>query len=207
MAPATLLTYLLATLSLAQARPHLFGRQLSIPSEACTNEAVIPDLWSVRDLQVSYGFTSSTPSSTPGGNATVTRIPSTASFTLTNTQTNTTDALKCNLRSNFMCVIAGTPGDSNVHVWLQLNLHAYFTIAHLQVGCEGNVNTGRAVSVIALVDMEMECDGDGDGGEHIVEVGNGPVTCKGGRERPSFATGMLTVDAPAPTPSRFNEVP
>jgi hypothetical protein len=71
-------------------------------SGACP--AAIPS-WTISKLSVTFGEEVS--------------IGGTMSFDLTNSVTNTTDALKCSLRANSRCEIAGTPTDKNIHIYIQ----------------------------------------------------------------------------------------
>jgi hypothetical protein len=60
-----------------------------------------------------------------------------ASFTLTNNLTGTSDELSCNLQVNYRCIISGTPSDKNLTV-------------HVAV---------RAGSLTFLLDEVVECSG------------------------------------------------
>lgn len=90
--------------------------EAAAPPDICSGNATVQDLWSIKGLTVTY-----VPDLTKGSG--------TGAFTLTNTRTNYSEALKCNLRANYLCDYQGTPGDPGLSIWLQLNLDiAYITI-------------------------------------------------------------------------------
>lgn len=167
-----LLSAVLAALSLlsccAQAATlrHYSPRQSS--KDLCTDGATIPNLWLVKDLKVAYAQNDGDP-------------PSNASFSLTNTWTNVTETLRCNLRANYQCQFSGTPQNSNIVIWLQLNLAAYFTMEETQK-CDG-----KTASIVGMAEMSLVCT------DSSLEEG---MTCAGGGE-PEYASGTVSLAAPS----------
>jgi hypothetical protein len=83
---------------------------------ACADGTTIENLWLVERLNVTY---TSDELVHPGN----------ASWSITNTLTNTTERINCTLRANYICELNGTPGDASFHIWLQINLDtATFTL-------------------------------------------------------------------------------
>lgn len=160
-----LLTPVVAMFTLANALPPNSVRQTQ--PDVCVDGAKIPNLWSVRDLLVIY--------SADDG-----QTPSNATFTISNTRTNTTETLHCNLRANYQCSFAGTPKDKTTNVWFQLNLRAYFSFSQTQ-SCDG-----VTAEVQGMAEMELHCKGDS-----LVEG----MSCTGDAE-PSFASGLVAVSRP-----------
>ncbi|KAK0612236.1 hypothetical protein B0T14DRAFT_531830 [Immersiella caudata] len=76
---------------------------------------------------------------------------SSASFTVTNTATNTTEALSCTLRGGYTCQLNGTPKNPDLQVWLQLNLIAYFSFLDTRA-CDG-----KTASITGSAEMPFTC--------------------------------------------------
>jgi hypothetical protein len=82
----------------------------------CSDGAIIEKLWLVDQLNVTHTTDELVQ-------------PGSASWSLTNTLTNSTERLNCTLRANYICEMNGTPGDDSFHIWLQINLNlATFTL-------------------------------------------------------------------------------
>lgn len=96
------------------------------PSPTCSDGATIEGLWLVDQLNVTY----TEDELVQPGNAT---------WRITNTLTNTTERLRCPLRSNYRCEINGSPEDDSLRIWLQINIDlATFSINQsLPCGNEG----------------------------------------------------------------------
>jgi len=161
MALLALLSILPLTLTTVLALP----QTAPAPAPFCTPGTTFPALYTFSNLLVSYA-----PSATSlGAGAPTTQ--STASFTLTNSQTNLSESLTCNLRIGYQCQMSGTPKNPNLQVWLQLNLAAYFSFLERMPGvpCEG----GRVSSVTGSAEMGVVCP------ETPLEEG---MVCVGDRE-------------------------
>jgi hypothetical protein len=151
MAPAPpTLTTVLGLLSLLQpTSAAVLPRQT--PTPLCTLGAKIPKLYTFSDLHIDYAATGAGSSN--------------ASFTITNTQTNTTEALSCPLRISYQCQFNGTPKNPTLTVWLQLNLAAYFSFLDTKE-CDGKTAsiTGQAEMPFTCPDTPIEqgqaCVGD-----------------------------------------------
>ncbi|KAK0733198.1 hypothetical protein B0T26DRAFT_669628 [Lasiosphaeria miniovina] len=179
MAPfsTALAALLLAALLPATALPHHHQpaapspRQSPTPSAStavCTDGATIPNLWSVHDLHIAYSHEGLS----AGGNA---------SFAVTDTRTNTTEAVWCALRLNYQCQVDGTPGNKNLSIWMQLNLAAYFTFSLAQA-CAG----GTKAEVYGKAELMLVCQGE------TLEQG---MTCAGDGE-PAFVNATVATDWP-----------
>jgi hypothetical protein len=96
------------------------------PFPTCSDGATIEGLWLVDQLNVTY----TEDELVQPGNAT---------WRITNTLTNTTERLRCPLRSNYRCEINGSPEDDSLRIWLQINIDlATFSINQsLPCGNEG----------------------------------------------------------------------
>jgi len=158
-----LLATLLAMFTLANSLPQNNIRQAQ--PDYCINGANIPNLWSVRDLLVIYSANDGQP-------------PSNATFTISNTRTNLTETLHCDLRANYQCSFTGTPKDKTTNVWFQLNLRAYISFSQTQA-CDGVTSA----EVQGMAEMALHCKGNS------LEEG---MSCTGDAE-PSFASGLVAV--------------
>ena len=81
--------------------------------------------WAVQGFNVTYG----------GDNT-----PGSASFTLVNTLTNTSEALLCALRFNSLCEMYGTAHDKDLTVLVQLNLETAYITANHTWTCDSQAN-------------------------------------------------------------------
>lgn len=120
----------------SNATPTLFRRTLSpLPvrqrSSVCEYDATVPGLWLVDGLSVKY---TNDEQAQPGN----------ASWTLTNTLTNVTEHINCPLRLNYICDMNGTPKDSGLHIWLQINLNIAALSFNQTLPC-GNETTAMYV--------------------------------------------------------------
>lgn len=80
----------------------------------CSNKTPIQGLWELTHVNVTHDQPEQ---------------PGTASWSVLNTLTNTTEDLNCTLRANYICELDGTPEDDSFHIWLQINLNvAAFTL-------------------------------------------------------------------------------
>ncbi|KAK4139913.1 uncharacterized protein C8A04DRAFT_15399 [Dichotomopilus funicola] len=80
----------------------------------CSDKTPIQGLWEVTHVNVTHDQP---------------ERPGTASWSVLNTLTNTTEDLNCTLRANYICELDGTPEDDSFHIWLQINLNiAAFTL-------------------------------------------------------------------------------
>ncbi|KAK4245101.1 hypothetical protein C7999DRAFT_16677 [Corynascus novoguineensis] len=146
----------------SNATPTLFRRTLSpIPvrqiSSVCEHGAIVPDLWLVDGLNVKY---TNDEQAQPGN----------ASWTLTNTLTNVTEHINCPLRLNYICDMNGTPKDSGLHIWLQINLNIAALSFNQTLPC-GNETTAMSAYAIGNANVRLVCEeentscsGSGDGG-------------------------------------------
>ncbi|KAK0649756.1 hypothetical protein B0T16DRAFT_410665 [Cercophora newfieldiana] len=139
--------------ALVQVHPHavLPARQSAAP--ACTAGTSIPKLYTFGDLRVTYPASDN-----------ILGAQSTASFTITNTKTNTSEALACNLRGSYTCQFNGTPKNPKLEVWLQLNLFALFSFRDA-TPCDGNLSiTGGAEMPFTCpntpIELGQTCVGD-----------------------------------------------
>lgn len=89
---------------------------------ACTEGSIIKNLWFVEKLNVTYTRDELVK-------------PGNASWAITNTLTNTTQQLRCNLRANYACEFKGTPGDAGLYIWLQINLDVAAFYLNQSVSC------------------------------------------------------------------------
>ncbi|KAK3304959.1 uncharacterized protein B0T15DRAFT_256332 [Chaetomium strumarium] len=136
---------------------------------ACSDGTTIENLWLVERLNVTY---TSDELVRPGN----------ASWTVTNTLTNTTERISCTLRANYICELNGTPGDASFHIWLQINLDvATFTLNQtLPCGDRPPVRSAYALGTAELylicpsrhADEDFSCYSDDDG----TGFANGDVT-------------------------------
>ncbi|KAK0610137.1 hypothetical protein B0T17DRAFT_658662 [Bombardia bombarda] len=171
---ARLVRFLTATLALqgyiqnAQAGL-IVPRDTPSTLEACANGATIPNLWSVQDLSVTY-----TNDETIG--------PGRANFTISNTQTNYTETIRCNLRANYVCELKGTPGDKDLHLWLQVNLQDGSVTFDHPWPCDGG-----SAFVIGMARLHLTCPEDFET----------TLSCYG-EATPAFATGSVVLAAKSP---------
>jgi hypothetical protein len=96
-------------------------RSLGIRAEQCP----IPN-WHVDAINITYSND--------------TYIPGTASFTLSNTVTNKTEALSCPLTFNSLCQILGTPNDETLQVVMQVNIDAAYITLNQSWTCHDQLN-------------------------------------------------------------------
>jgi hypothetical protein len=68
--------------------------------------------------------------------------PGNASWTITNTLTNTTQQLRCNLRANYACEFKETPADAGLHIWLQINLDVASFYLNQSLSCATQASSG-----------------------------------------------------------------
>ncbi|SPQ27117.1 42ad1a92-c87c-4516-8d7d-6c71e4c7b4be [Thermothielavioides terrestris] len=101
---------------------------------ACSDGATIKNMWLVERLNVTYT-----------GDERV--QPGNASWTITNTLTNTTERLRCALRANYLCEFNGTLGNSSLHIWLQINLDVASFTLNQSLPCGSEAGTGSAYAV------------------------------------------------------------
>ncbi|KAK4198086.1 hypothetical protein QBC40DRAFT_230639 [Triangularia verruculosa] len=136
----TALAAVLPTISAIPAASHLASRQ-----QICIGDSQ-PGLWVVENLVVEYT-----------GDEVLQR--GNATFTLTNTDTETTETLRCSLRANYICEFYGIPSDANLDIWLQLNLNvASFTLNKTLPGCLGP-EWGDAW-IVGQTELYLECPQD-----------------------------------------------
>jgi hypothetical protein len=100
-------------------------------SPACSDGATIEGLWLVDQLNVTY----TEDELVKPGNAT---------WRMTNTLTNTTERLRCPLRSNYRCEINGSPEDDSLRIWLQINIDLATLSINQSLSC-GNESPPRYV--------------------------------------------------------------
>ncbi|KAK0736534.1 hypothetical protein B0T21DRAFT_332998 [Apiosordaria backusii] len=133
---ATLAAFL-PFISAIPAASHLSPRQ-----QTCIGDSQ-PGLWVVENLEVEYT-----------GDEVLQR--GNATFTLTNTNTEVTETLRCSLRANYICEFYGTPSDPNLDIWVQLNLNvATFTLNKTLPGCLGP-EWGDAW-IVGQTELYLEC--------------------------------------------------
>ncbi|KAK4667683.1 hypothetical protein QC763_310662 [Podospora pseudopauciseta] len=133
----TALVPLLPSISAIPASSHLSPRQ-----QRCIGDSE-PGLWVVENLEVEYT-----------GDEVLQR--GNATFTLTNTNTEVTDTLRCSLRANYICEFYGIPSDPNLDIWLQLNLNvASFTLNKTLPDCLGP-EWGDAW-IVGQTELYLEC--------------------------------------------------
>lgn len=149
MTSTTILALLMGILSLLSATlaatipvdtqkfPHVV-RQTNATA-LCTPGATIPSLYTFSNLRVVYAAGASS-------------IPSSASFTITNNLTNSTEPLSCTLRIGYQCQFNGTPKNPALQVWLQLNLAAYFSFLETTT-CPA----GKTTTVTGAAEMWFTC--------------------------------------------------
>ncbi|KAK5657405.1 hypothetical protein OQA88_2975 [Cercophora sp. LCS_1] len=137
-------------LSLAITLPARFPHLIRQTNNTCTPGASFANLYTFGNLRVNY------PASGTGSQ-------STAAFSITNTRTNQTEALTCNLRIGYQCQFSGTPRNPELQIWLQLNLAAYFSF--MDTGfCPGKSISGQAEMRFTCPETPLEqgwvCEGD-----------------------------------------------
>lgn len=160
-------TTLAATIPLdSQNLPHLV-RQTNATA-LCTPGATLPSLYTFSNLRVVYAAGASS-------------TPSSASFTITNNLTNSTEPLSCTLRIGYQCQFNGTPKNPALQVWLQLNLAAYFSFLETT-----KCPAGKTTTVTGAAEMWFTCP------DTPIEKGQ---TCVGDLESVKAAG---SVDATAP---------
>ncbi|KAK4031592.1 hypothetical protein C8A01DRAFT_51380 [Parachaetomium inaequale] len=137
----------------------------------CSDGATIENLWLVEQLNVTHTTDELVQ-------------PGSASWTLTNTLTNTTERLNCTLRANYICEMNGTPGDDSFHIWLQINLNlATFTL-NQSLPCGSEAAPGSAYA-IGTAEVYLVC-------------GAGNISCYGDDDGGGSADGLVTVTRIAP---------
>ncbi|KAK3322829.1 hypothetical protein B0H66DRAFT_620648 [Apodospora peruviana] len=162
-------TFSFLRLTKAATLPNWHNVRQVLDTDVCTDGATIPDLWAVHDIQIAY--------SRPGIDE---NVPSNATFSVTNTRTNATENLTCELRALYTCEFNGTPGHKDLSIWLQLNLRAYVTITQTHT-CEG----GKTASIVGMAEMPIVCVGDS------LEEG---MTCADDGS-PGYATATVEVES------------
>ncbi|KAK4236971.1 hypothetical protein C8A03DRAFT_45131 [Achaetomium macrosporum] len=141
---------------------------------ACSDGATIENLWLVERLNVTY---TSDELVRPGN----------ASWTITNTLTNTTERLSCTLRANYICELNGTPGDASFHIWLQINLDiATFTL-NQSLPCRGETSS-RSAYALGTAELYLICPTTG-----IKE----DMSCHSDDDGTGFADGFITLLGPS----------
>ncbi|KAK0705700.1 hypothetical protein B0H67DRAFT_687817 [Lasiosphaeris hirsuta] len=114
------------------------------PRAACVAGQTLPGLWTIGSMTIAY-----TPDELArSGNAT---------FTLTSSLTSpaTTETVRCALRFNSLCELAGTPADPDLHLWLQVNLQVASVTVNHPWACDG-VAAGASY-VAGTADVVLEC--------------------------------------------------
>jgi hypothetical protein len=106
------------------------------PPPTCSGGTTIEDLWVVDQLNVTYTHDE-------------TVRPGNAAWRLANTMTSDVEVLRCNLRANYICELNGTPGDSGLHVWLQINLDVARITINQSLPC-GDAGDPKSVAGLVL---------------------------------------------------------
>ncbi|KAK4150225.1 hypothetical protein C8A00DRAFT_46330 [Chaetomidium leptoderma] len=128
---------------------------------ACSEGGTIESLWLVKQLNVTYAND-------------LTVQPGNASWTITNTLTNTTKQIRCPLRANYICELDATLGESDLHIWLQINLDVARFSLNQSLPCGSEVASKSAYAVgnaelyllcrDTAAEENLSCYGDDDAG-------------------------------------------
>lgn len=114
---------------------------------ACVDGETIEKLWLLKDLNVTFG-----------GEGLL--DPGNATWTLTNTLTNVTESFDCSLLANYRCDIHGTPKDSSLQIWIQINLNIADVSLNQSLPC-GNLSTELYVDIALFTAVGFHTPGLG----------------------------------------------
>ncbi|KAL1875325.1 hypothetical protein VTK73DRAFT_10109 [Phialemonium thermophilum] len=96
--------------------------------------------WTLKDFQ-------SNGTDSVGGNGT-------ASFTLENDLTGTSDDISCNLQVNYRCTIEGTPSDANLTITFEIRMISITFVLDEVLSCPGKTSP---IHVVGNEDLPINC--------------------------------------------------